>query len=282
MFKRTSIIIGLIIFCLVFTPIYCLAKTQKIGILPYYESDRIWSYYKPFIKYLNKQTGLSWELRLYPSYEKIINAICRDEISVAYLGPVPFGLANKKCGVKPIVVALSEDEKPFYRSVIFTSNKQISSIKDLRHKRFAFGNKKSTSSYIIPRKMLEDEGVGMKDIKPIVLKDHERIIEAVINNNAEAGAVKDSVFKRFKTFNLKIIKKSEPILHHTFCVSKKIDTKAEKTLQKVLLKLKPLKNKSDKEITKKWDPELKYGFTLPPEDYIKEVDKLLRLYKKYN
>lgn len=282
MLKRTSIIIGLIILGLIFTPSYSVAKTYKIGILPFYSSDRIWSYYKPFIEYLNKESGLSWELKIYPDYYTIIDALCRDEISVAYFGPVSFGLAHERCGVKPLIVALGEDGKPFYKAIIFTLNKKIKSIKDLKYKRFAFGSKHSSTAYVVPRKILEDEGIKMEDIKPIFLKDHEKVIEAVINNDADAGAVKESVIKKYKDFKLKVIKESGPLPHHTFCSSKNLDPKIEKAFQKALLKLKPTIKETDKEITKKWDPELQYGFILPPEGYMEEVKKLLGLHRRYN
>jgi phosphonate transport system substrate-binding protein len=280
MLKRTLFITSLIILMLFFVPNVSLSKTQKIGILPYYGSTRILNYYKPFIKYLNSKTAIRWELRLFANYEEVIKALCNDEIAIAYLGPVPFGIAHEKCKAEPLIIVLGEDERPFYKSVIFTSNPDIKSIKDLKGKSIAFGNKKSTGSYVIPRKILEENGISMKDIKPLFLKDHEKIIKAVLNNEAVAGATKESNFKIHGLFNLQIIEYSTPIPNHVFCY-KKINPKVERAFKKALLKLKPLKNKSDKNIVKNWDPELRYGFSIPPENYKKEVLELLNIYRRY-
>lgn len=271
-----------IFFLSLIIPSFSFSEVQKIGILPYYKSETLLSYYKPFIRYLNKETGISWQLKLYPSYDSLIKAICNNEISVAYLGPIPFGLAYEKCKANPLVINLGRDGKAFYRSVIFTSNPKIKHLKDLRGKKIGFGDKHSTSSYIVPRKMLEDNGLNLGDLAPIHFKDHERIIEAVINNEVSAGAVKEPVLERFRSFNFKIIKTSGPIVNHTFCASKKLDPYVEDSFKRALLRLKPLKNKSDKKIVDKWDPEIRYGFIEPPKDYIDNVMRLLRLYKIYN
>lgn len=255
-------------------------ETLYVGILPYYAPDKIWHFYRPFISYLNKETGLKWELKLYHSYDAIIDGICKNEVSIAYLGPVPFGLASERCIIRPLLVVLGADGKPFYKSIIFTGNRDINSLKELQGKTFAFGDKDSTSSTIVPRKMLEDEGITINMIKPLFLKSHEKIIEAVARNKAIAGAVKVSVFKKFEGLGFKILKVSEPIPHHCFCTVN-INTDREKKFINALIKLNPSRNPSDRNIIKNWDPELKYGFTIPPDDYTTWILELRNLFKKY-
>lgn len=280
MIKKICIIIVLIAISLLpFARISFAANKTYIGILPFYQSDKIWLFYKPFIEYLNKTTDMSWELKLYHNYDAIIDGICSNEISIAYLGPIPFGLAYEKCKAKPLLVVLGNDERPFYRSVIFTSDPKIRSIKDLKGKKVALGDKKSTAAYIVPLQMLEDEGINLDMIEPLLFNTHDRVIKAVLNNEASGGAVKESAFENFRSLNLKKIKESMPLPHFAFCAYPGIDPVIEKSFIKALT-LKPLKNKTDMEITKDWDPELRHGFTLPPQNYIQEVERLLRLYKK--
>jgi phosphonate transport system substrate-binding protein len=279
--KILTIIIATAILCLALTSAFAENKIH-IGILPFYSSDKIWLFYKPFIDYLNKTTGIAWELKLYYNYDAFVNGICKGEFSIGYLGPIPFGQAHEKCKVKPLLVTLNSDGKPFYRSVIFSADKSIGSVEDLKGKKIAFGIKSSTAAHVVPRKMLEDKGITMDMIKPVLFKNHADIINAVLSGQAEAGAVKESGLKTFGPLSLKKLMLSELIPHHTFCASPNINTDIEKRFINALLKLKPLKNIADKEITKNWDPELKYGFALPPEKYIQEATRLLQLYKKYN
>jgi len=283
MVKKIFIIIAILFLISSAVPYgYAAENKVYIGILPYYAPDKIWHFYEPFIDYLNKTTGIPWELKLYHNYDAIIDGICSSEVSIAYLGPNPFGLAYKKCKTKPLLVILGDDGKPFYRSIIFTNNHKIDSLKELKGKSFAFGDRDSTSSNIVPRKMLEDEGITMNMIKPVFLKSHEKIINAVAKNEAVAGATKVSVFEKFKGLKFKALKVSEPLPHHSFCATSNINPDIEKKFVNALLKLKPMHDSSDKNIVKNWDPELRYGFTLPPKDYIQNILKLHRLFEKYN
>jgi len=261
---------------------YAAETKLYIGILPVYAPEKIWHSYKPFIDYLNKTTGLSWELKLYNNYNSIINGICSSEISIAYLGSNTFGLAYEKCKAKPLLVTLSSDGKPFFRSIIFTNNQNINSLKELKGKSFAFGDKNSTSSHIVPRKMLEDEGVTMDIIKPVFLKNHNKIINAVAYKEVEAGATKESVFEKVKDIKLKVLKISEPLPHYAFCAAPNIEPNIKTKFINALLKLRPLHNNEDRNIVKEWDSELRHGFMKPSENYIQDIMKLHMLLKRYN
>ncbi len=110
-----KIFIATIFVILIFSAIPNAYSTEKqyIGILPYYAPEKIWRLYQPFIDYLNRTTGMSWELKLYHNYDSIISGICNNEVSIAYLGPIPFALAYEKCQVKPLLVVLNNKGKPY-------------------------------------------------------------------------------------------------------------------------------------------------------------------------
>src|SRR3990172_3843630 len=147
----------------------CPADTEYIGIIPFYAPEKIWNLYTPLIDYLNKSTDIKWALKLYHDHEETIEGLCKGEISIALLGPVPFSRAQSKCGVKPLLVALERDGKPYYRSILITTDFAVKSLSDLRGKEFGF-LEGSTAAYVLPRKMLEEEGITMGMPKPIFLK----------------------------------------------------------------------------------------------------------------
>ncbi|BCB96866.1 hypothetical protein JZK55_17880 [Dissulfurispira thermophila] len=143
MVKKVFIIIVFLALILSVAPYgYAAENKVYIGILPYYAPDKIWHFYTPFIDYLNKATDISWELKLYHNYDAIVDGLCNGEIAIAYLGPNPLGLASEKCKAKPLLVIIGEDGKPFYRSIIFSNNHKINSLKELKGKPFAFGEGK--------------------------------------------------------------------------------------------------------------------------------------------
>ncbi len=281
MVKRFLSII-VIFSAIIFSSITCFAQkdTLYIGILPYHSIEKIWYLYADFIDYLKKTTGIHWELKLYNNYETIIEDICINKISIAYLGPNPLAIAYEKCKIQPLAVSLGPDGKPYYQSVIFTGNPDIKSIKDIKGKKFAFGDKTSTSSHIIPRKMLRDDGITIEMITPIFLKNHDNILNAVLKNDVDAGATKAALFEKVRNMKLKALKISEPIPHHAFCASPNIELKIKSKFTDALLRLKPLHNYKDKDIVRHWDPEIRYGFIKPPKVYIQEIMKLHMLFKE--
>src|SRR5512147_497663 len=114
------------------------ADIQRLGIVPFYAPEKIWNLYTPLIEHLNKTTGYRWELKLYHDHDAIIGGICKGEIAVAFLGPVPFGRTQEQCRTRPLLVALDSDGKPDYSSIIITSDPSIRSLGDVSGKRFGF------------------------------------------------------------------------------------------------------------------------------------------------
>lgn len=281
MAKKFFIIIAF--FVLIFSAAprgYAAENTVYIGIVPFYAPEKIWRLYSPFVDYLNKTTDIKWELKLFKNHEAIIKGICSDEVSIALLGPVPLGRVYEMCGARALLVALGEDGNPHYRSVILTWNPHIKSLKDIKGKPFAFF-KNSTAAYVLPRKMLHDEGIDIKDIKPVFYNGQDDIINALLKQEVAAGGVKELLYERFKAFNLRVLKASEPIPNFAFCASPNINKQVAEKFMTSLLKLKPMTNKRDKNIVKDWHDVIRHGFILPPDNYLKDVLKLQEWDKKY-
>lgn len=277
MIKKSFISIILLIIIQIFSASYGYAKTVSIGIIPFYSPEKIWALYQPLIEYLNKTTDIKWELKLFKEHEALVKGICANEVSIAFLGPVPLGRAYEACGVDVLLVALGKDGKSHYRSIIFTADPKIKSLKDLNGKPFPFV-KGSTAAHILPAKMLTEEGI---EFKPVFYKSQEKIVQAVLNQEVLAGGVKELIYEKFKSFNLKVLKASEPIPNHAFCASPAIDKKVAEKFKRALLKLKPITNEKDKELVKDWDDEIKNGFILPYDGYLKEVLRLQKWDKKF-
>src|SRR5574341_537506 len=85
------------------------SRVYTLSVIPFYGPEKIWTLYTPLITYLKKTTGLTWELKLYPNHDALIEGLCGGEITIALLGPVPLGRASMKCGVEPLLVALGRD-----------------------------------------------------------------------------------------------------------------------------------------------------------------------------
>lgn len=272
----------LIIFllCLFLTPfnLHAFQKTYYISIVPMYAPGLILNYYSPLIDYVKKETKTNWELRYYHTHKDLVRGFCNKEIDIAFSGPVPFALAKKDCSAKELIVALNSDGRPYYNSVIFTSNRGIKFLKDLQDKKFGYV-KGSTLAHVVPFKMLEDAGIK---VQPVAFKRHEEIIKAVLSGEIAAGGVKESLFKKFSSqSNIFMIERSQDIPNFIFFAQGDIDKNVAKEFIKALIKLKPLQNPKHREITSTWDDEAKNGFIMPTKEYLQKLSLIADWTNRY-
>lgn len=91
-----------------------------------------------------------------------------------------------------LVKGLDSNKQGNYRSAIIIARSDLSpKISELKDKCFAFGSRYSTQGYLIPRYMLEQEGIFLKDLKKYLFTDsHWECAQAVINGKAFAGGDK--------------------------------------------------------------------------------------------
>lgn len=271
----------LLFFSLVFASSARSAGTEYIGIIPFYAPEKIWKLYTPLIDYLNKTTDITWALKIYHNHEETIDAVCKGEISVAFLGPVPFSRAQKTCGVRPLLTALDSEGKTTYRSVLITGDFVVMSLRDLKGKDFGFFEG-STAADVLPRKMLEDEGITIDMINPVFFKGQDQIMEALMKREIAAAGVKETLYRKFKGERLKVLKISEPVPNFVFCASPLLRSKTEKQFVKALLKVKPLSRPSYRKIVQEWDDEIRNGFVRPSGNYAEEALRVLDLFQKHN
>ncbi|MDH4231617.1 MAG: PhnD/SsuA/transferrin family substrate-binding protein [Nitrospirota bacterium] len=270
----------LLVLVLIFASPAYPAETAYLGIIPFYAPEKIWNLYSPLIEYLNRTTGITWELKLYHNHDATIDAICKGDISIALFGPVPFTRAQDKCGVKPLLVALSGDGRPYYRSILITGDLSVNSLGDLKGREFGFFQG-STAAYVLPRKMLEDEGITMDMIKPVFLKGQDKIMDALLKHEIAAAGVKESLFEKFRGEGTKVLRISKPVPNFVFCASPGIDRGIESRFVQALLKVRPLSRPADKKTVQGWDDEVRNGFIPAPETYSGEALMLLDLFRKY-
>ena len=94
-----------------------------------------------------------------------------------------------------LVKGLDSNKQGNYRSAIIIARSDLSpKISELKDKCFAFGSRYSTQGYLIPRYMLEQEGIFLKDLKKYLFADsHWECAQAVINGKAFAGGIQDTL-----------------------------------------------------------------------------------------
>ncbi len=218
--------------------------------------------YQPLMDYLTENTPYTFELKLSQDYRDIINFLKNNKVQIALLGGVTYLEAKKEFDVLPILKPLCSDGKPFYTSVFMVrdDNEKIRSLSDLKGKSVAFASKLSTSGYLTPLYHLYTEGITLQDLsRHENLRFHDSVAREVLRGNFDAGAVIDSVARRFKGKGLKVIDVSAPIPGLPIVVRADAPPQFIEAVKKALIAL-DYRNPDHRRMMEQLDEEFRYGF----------------------
>jgi len=151
--------------------------------------------YLPFLEYLTKATGYTFELRFTPQDGQIVDDLGTGVVQFAALGAGSTIQAHAKYGVIPLVRGLNAQGRAEYRSVIVVApDSSIQTIADLRGKRFAFGSLTSTQGHLIPRIILLQHGLALDDLAAYAYTgSHRNCANEVTAGRFDAGGMQDTL-----------------------------------------------------------------------------------------
>ncbi|MBW2568973.1 MAG: phosphate/phosphite/phosphonate ABC transporter substrate-binding protein [Deltaproteobacteria bacterium] len=198
--------------------------------------------YLPFLRYLEEATGYKFDLRFTPRGSNIVDDLGQGTVQLAAIGARSYIEARARYKVVPLVHGLNIEGKAEYRSVIFTASKsRIKKIEDLRGKRFAFGNVRSTQGHIIPRIMLAESGLTLNDFSYCKYTgSHRNCANAVTAGRFDAGGMQDIMGKSMEADGLiRIIKISRYYPSSSISVNKNVPAEKLARIKQALLDFDP-------------------------------------------
>lgn len=183
--------------------------------------------YRPLAEYLAAALGRPVELRTVDTWEGLARSLAAGETDLALMGPWGYVLANHEAGAQ-VVATILYDGKPEYYAIIVTHpDSGIASIADLEGRSFAFGDKGSTSGYLIPLHHFMTLGIDPQTYFSKVLHTKHQAIETqVTQGTLDAGAdynrnrtamIEQGLIKAERS---KIIWQSAPLPNDAFAVSR--------------------------------------------------------------
>jgi phosphate/phosphite/phosphonate ABC transporter binding protein len=212
----------------------------RMGIIPLESPAIMFRKFSPLAEYLSKKLGRRVDLKVAVDFQGAIEDIGKGITQFCFMTPSTYIEAHMKYGVSVLGKAL-RDGKPFQHSVIIArSDSPVNEIRDIKGRSFAFGDLHSTSSHIVPRAMLLDEGVDVKDLQSYnYLGHHDDVVKAVLKGDFEAGAVMESIAYKYKGQGIKFVKISDEIPEFNICISKNIDVTILNKLKGAFISLSP-------------------------------------------
>ena len=116
--------------------------------------------YRPLADYLSAKLGRKVTLRTVDTWEGLAKSLANGETDMALMGPWGYVLANHEASAQAVSTILY-DGKPEYHAIFITHPESgINTVNDLKGRTFAFGDKGSTSGYLIPLHYFMTQGIN--------------------------------------------------------------------------------------------------------------------------
>jgi len=211
----------------------------KLGLHPYLSSTEIVRRFTPLAEYLSRELKRPVTIEIASSYTTHIHNIGADNLDIALLGPASYVLMTHEFGMRPLLAVFeSSGTKTFRGAIIAKKDSPITSLSQLKGKKFAFGDKASTMGHLVPRYMLLKKGVDVSDLAGrAFLSNQENVCLGVLTGDFDAAAVKEEVFREYEQKGLKAIAFSLEINDHVFVASAKLPPETVRSLRKALIGL---------------------------------------------
>lgn len=217
------------------------SKPVRIGLSPAFLHDQH-GLLEEWRRYLEKKLGRSVIFIRRDSYRETIELFRLKKLDFAWICDYPYLHLKKQ--VRLLAVPLYRG-RPYYRSylIVPSSNRHVTSIRQLKNTVFAYADPYSNTGYLVPRYALlqlgEDPATFFR--KTFFTHSHRKVVEAVAIQLAEGGAVDSFVWdtlaivKPELTGKTRIVDKSPEYGFPPFVADSAVSNGEFNTFQQILL-----------------------------------------------
>jgi len=216
-----------------------------IGLIPEMNVFQQMQRFKLLAEYIKEETGIEVHLTILSRYGNIIDKFESIGMDGAFFGSFTGAMAIEKLGVIPLVRPVNLDGESTYYGIIFTrADSGISTVADMRGKRFAFVEKATTAGYVFPMAVLRENSVSDMDTffsETYFAGSHDATVLEVFNRQADVGAAKNTIYYRVLENRpniadaLRILYTSEKVPSNGLCLRPDIDPAVREKLKRTLL-----------------------------------------------
>ncbi|HEC12114.1 MAG TPA: phosphate/phosphite/phosphonate ABC transporter substrate-binding protein [Acidiferrobacteraceae bacterium] len=209
------------------------------GLVPLEQAISMNKKFAPLCHYISELMGIDLYIRLGHDYNDAVNDIGTGRALISYQTPSTYIDAHRQFGVEPLVVPLQKGQPTYQSAIVTRSDSGINKLDDIKGRKFAFGDEKSTGSKAMPESMLRGAGVGLGDLTHYgFLGSHDNVATAVLQREFAAGGLMLSVAQKYQDKGLKILATSDPIPQFPICAAASMSPADKKKLTEALVNLK--------------------------------------------
>lgn len=259
-------------FIFLMLPSFAKQKVLKLAPLPMADAVKTTKIFLPFANYIKKSMGVQVELVNLTNYEDIITGLQKNDIDLAYLGPLPYAvLKSKSKNIIPIVGFFEKDGSRGYHCVLIASELDSIPFKNLRGGKVALTQPLSTCGYFLTSQLLKSlNNTNIEDMKYRYVKKHTKVATSILQGRYLLGGIKDSVASEFKGLGLRVLKTSK--LLPSFTLVANANTMSKENISRLQNRLLD----TPKSEYSKWGEKISFGMFKAHEKDFKHIQKALR------
>lgn len=253
-------------------------ETLKVALLPDENASTVIKNNKPLEIYLEKELGKKIELVVTTDYSSMIEAMRHGRIDMAYFGPLSYVLAKQKSDIEPFAAMKQKGSTTYQSVLIANTGAGIAKISDIVNKNVAYGDMASTSSHLIPKSILAENGLKAgENYREHFAGAHDAVAMAVQNGHAQAGGLSKPIFESLVQRGLvdpnkvKVLAESKPYPQYPWTMRSNLKPELKEKIRAAFLNLK------DPEVLKPFKAD---GFgPISDKDYdvVRSLGTLLKL-----
>lgn len=249
-----------------------------VALLPDESASTVIQNNKGLEAYLESELDKDVELFVSTDYSSMIEAASKGRLDLAYFGPLSYVLAKSKSDIEAFA-AMNKKGSTTYKSVLI-GNKEagIDNFDDIEGQTMAYGDQASTSSHLIPKSILVENGLKAEEnYEEVFLGAHDAVAVAVEKGNAQAGGLSQPIFESLvekgtiDPNKVNVIAESKPYPQYPWTMRSDLNPELKTKIAQAFTKL------EDPEVLKPFKAQ---GFdSIQDEDYnvVRELGEMLDL-----
>lgn len=218
----------------------------KMGTVPRLSPEELQKMYSPLTEYLSKETGEKVTLVVPKDFAAFKEAARSGQMDIGFANPLIYVEVKEKAGIEPLALSSEVKSGTRLRGIfIVRKDSGITSVQELKGKKFVFMDKDSPAGYLFQILLLNKAGFDTKKditVLPFV-KRHDKVVAAVLDGTADAGGIRedelDKVKDKLDTSKIRIVGYTDYFPNWPFFSTSKLKPETVAKVKAALLKLKP-------------------------------------------
>ncbi|MDO8958531.1 MAG: phosphate/phosphite/phosphonate ABC transporter substrate-binding protein [Rhodocyclaceae bacterium] len=210
-------------------------RIYSFGILPHYETRRLFAIWRPILDALQKETGLRFSAKIGNSISAYEQEVIGGQFDFAYLGPYHQVMSEKSAGYLPLVRDVGAN---IYGILVVRKDDPIRDVKELDGKVVALPAPNAVAASMMIRADLENK-YGIK-IVPRYVHTHDSVYLNVVLGQAAAGGTQQKTLAEMQPAireQLRVLYKTEEVTAHPISAHPRVPAAVRKKVQDAFLRL---------------------------------------------